>query len=89
MPRPAAIIRLTPDEEESLKQYLRSGTAEHRAVERARVILLAHQGHTTQEIAQTMHTRPRASVEMAAAARETSIGWTARCIPFRPTQAIR
>lgn len=58
MPRPAAVIHLTPEEEKSLVQCLRSGTTEQRRVERARVILLAHQGHTTQEIADTLHTRP-------------------------------
>ena len=58
MPKAAAIIHLTPAEENSLRQCLRSGTTEQRTVERARVILLAHEGRSTQQIAQTLHTRP-------------------------------
>lgn len=58
MPRAAAAIRLTPEEEKSLKQWLRSPTSEQRTVERARVILLAHEGRSTHEIAETLHTRP-------------------------------
>ena len=41
-----------------LKQYLRSGTTEQRLVERARVVLLASQGQSTEEIARALHTRP-------------------------------
>jgi transposase len=58
MPRPAAVIRLTPQEEKALKQYLRSGTTEQRRVERARFILLAHQGQSTEAIARALNTRP-------------------------------
>jgi transposase len=58
MPRPAAVIRLTPQEQKTLKQYLRSGTTELRLVERARVILLAHQGQSTEAIARALNTRP-------------------------------
>jgi len=58
VPRAAAAIHLTPEEENSLKQCLRSGTTEQRTAERARVILLAHQGRSTQQIAETLHTRP-------------------------------
>lgn len=58
MPRSAAVIHLTAEEENSLKQCLRSATTEQRAVERARVILLAHEGHSTHEIAAKLHTRP-------------------------------
>jgi transposase len=57
MARPAAIIQLTPEEERTLKQHLRSGTTEQRLVERARVILLASQGQSTEEIAQALETR--------------------------------
>jgi transposase len=58
VPRAAAVIHLTAEDEQRLKQCLRSGTTEQRMAERARVILLAHQGHSTQEIAATLHTRP-------------------------------
>jgi transposase len=58
MARPAAVIRLTAEEENVLKQYLRSGTSEQRMVERARVVLLASQGHGSGEIAAILKTRP-------------------------------
>ena len=58
MSRPATAIRLTEDEEKALRQHLRSGTTEQRVVERARVILLASQGKSTEDIAETLHTRP-------------------------------
>jgi hypothetical protein len=72
MPRPAAVIRLTPQEQKTLKQYLRSGTTEQRLVERARVILLAHQGQSTEAIARSLNTPTRTRLEMAAAFCETS-----------------
>src|ERR1035437_4272766 len=58
MARPAAVIRLTAEEEKPLNQYLRSGTSEQRLVERARVVLLASQGHGSGEIAAILKTRP-------------------------------
>jgi transposase len=58
MARPAAVIRLTPEEHRTLQQYVRSGTTEQRLVERARVILLASEGQSTEQIAQALHTRP-------------------------------
>lgn len=58
MARPAAVIRLTPEEDGALHQYLRSGTSEHRLVERARIILLASKGQSTMQIADALHTRP-------------------------------
>src|SRR5271169_1037883 len=58
MSRPAAVIRLTTEEEAVLKQYLRSGTSEQRLVERARIVMLASQGHGSAEIAVILRTRP-------------------------------
>src|ERR1019366_10287702 len=58
MARPAAVICLTAEEEKALKQYLRSGTSEQRLVERARMVLLASQGHGSGEIAVILKTRP-------------------------------
>jgi hypothetical protein len=46
MRRVAAQIRLTPEEETTLRQWPRQGTAEQRIVERARVILLSDEGWT-------------------------------------------
>jgi len=58
MARPAAVIRLSAEEENALKQCLRSGTSEQRSVERARIVLLASQGHASGEIAAMLKTRP-------------------------------
>jgi transposase len=52
-------IDLTPEEEQTLRQWARAGTSEHRMVERAKVILLlAHQGKSNLEIAEHLKTRP-------------------------------
>ena len=57
MRQPPAIIRLTDDERGTLEQWTRRGKSEHRSVERAKIILLAHQGRTNQQIADTLKTR--------------------------------
>jgi transposase len=51
-------IYLTSEEERMLRQWARAGTSEHRMVERAKVILLAHQGKSNLEIAEQLKTRP-------------------------------
>jgi transposase len=53
-----ATIRLTSEEEQILRQWARAGTSQHRMVERAKVILLAHQGRSNLEIAEHLKTRP-------------------------------
>ena len=58
MLRRAAPIVLTEQEREILSQWARSGSEEHRLVERANVILLAHEGVSTREIARRLRTRP-------------------------------
>ena len=58
MARPAAAICLSSEEERFLNQRVRSGTSEQRAVERARIVLLASQGHGGGEIAALLKTRP-------------------------------
>jgi transposase len=58
MAKPAAVIRLREDEQKTLRQWLRAGTSEQRKVERARIVLLASQGHSTDQIARMLHTRP-------------------------------
>lgn len=55
---PAVPIVLTDQERDVLCQWARSGAEQHRLVERARVILLAHEGISTREIARRLHTRP-------------------------------
>jgi transposase len=57
MARPPALIRLTPEEETTLRQWTRQGTSEQRLVERARVILLSNEGLTVAKIAQRLDTR--------------------------------
>src|SRR5450755_3770883 len=56
--RPRTTVSLTADEERTLRQWARAGTSEHRMVERAKVVLLAHQGKSNLEIAQQLRTRP-------------------------------
>ena len=57
MRQPPAIIRLTDDERGTLEQWTRRGRSEHRLVERAKIILLVHQGRTNQYIADALKTR--------------------------------
>jgi len=56
--RQRTTISVTSDEERTLRQWARAGTSEHRMVERAKVVLLAHQGKSNLEIAQQLRTRP-------------------------------
>jgi len=58
MARSPARIQLTSEEEATLRQWLRQGTSEQRLVERARVILLSHEGLTVEKIAERLATRP-------------------------------
>lgn len=57
MARPAVRIQLSAEEESTLREWSRKGTAEQRMVERARIILLSHEGLTVQKIADRLHTR--------------------------------
>jgi transposase len=56
--RQRTAIHLTSEEEQTLRQWTRAGTGEHRMVERAKVILLADQGKSNLEIAGHLKTRP-------------------------------
>jgi transposase len=58
MARSPARIQLAPEEEATLRQWLRRGTSELRLVERAKVILLSHEGLTVEKIAERLATRP-------------------------------
>jgi transposase len=53
-----AVVSLTGEEEQILREWTRAGTSEHRLVERAKVILLLHQGVANLEIARQLNTRP-------------------------------
>jgi Txe/YoeB family toxin of Txe-Axe toxin-antitoxin module len=49
--RPAALIRLCEEETKTLQNWSRRGKSEHRLVERARIILLASEGRSNEQIA--------------------------------------
>lgn len=51
------MVRLSEDERTTLREWTRKGKSENRLVERARVILLADQGRTNQQIADQLNTR--------------------------------
>ena len=57
MRRPPAIIQLTDDERGTLQRWTRRGKGEHRLVERAKILLLADQGRSNQQIADALKTR--------------------------------
>lgn len=58
MARPPARIHLSEEEESTLREWTRRGTGEQRLADRARVILLSHEGMTVEKIAEHLHTRP-------------------------------
>jgi transposase len=53
-----AVVSLSAEEEQTLRQWTRVGTSEHRLVERAKVILLLNQGVANLDIARQLKTRP-------------------------------
>ena len=57
MRQPVAVIALTESEVQTLEGWTRRGTAASRLVERAKIILVAHQGRGNQQIADTLDTR--------------------------------
>jgi DNA-binding NarL/FixJ family response regulator len=57
MRRQPATFQLSDEEIKSLQGWVRQGKAEHRMVERARIVLLAHEGRSNEEIAEQLHTR--------------------------------
>lgn len=57
MARAATAIRLGDEERETLLHWVRSGKTERRLVERARIILAASEGVSTEEIATRLKTR--------------------------------
>jgi transposase len=52
-----AEIRLTEQEEAVLREWARKSSGEARRVERARIILLSHEGLSVEKIAERLHTR--------------------------------
>ena len=58
MSRSPARVRLTAEEEATLRGWTRKGTSEQRLVERAKIILLSHEGVTVENIARQLDTRP-------------------------------
>lgn len=55
--RRTAQIHLTEEERQTLRDWTRKGKSESRLVERSRVILLADEGRTNEQIARHLHTR--------------------------------
>lgn len=55
--RKTALVRLSEEERATLRDWTRKGKSENRLVERARVILLADEGCTNQQIAEQLNTR--------------------------------
>jgi len=58
MSRVPARIVLTAEEENTLREWTRRGTTEQRLVDRARIILMSHEGLTVEKIAERLDTRP-------------------------------
>ena len=58
-------IALTSEEKQTLRQWARAGTGEHRMVERAKVILFAHRGKSNLEIAEELNAKARPRVQVA------------------------
>jgi len=56
MPQPS--IQLTSQEAATLREWTRKGSIEHRYAERARMVLLSHEGRSVRRIAAQLHTRP-------------------------------
>src|SRR3954452_17189661 len=57
MRQATAVIRLSEEEVKILQDWSRRGKSEHRLVERARIILLAGEGRTNEQIAKALKTR--------------------------------
>jgi transposase len=57
MRRSAFAVELTEEEKRVLGEWLRRGKTERRLVERAQIVLLAHEGKTNDEIAEQLDTR--------------------------------
>src|SRR5579884_1269869 len=88
MARCPAQIHLTADEEETLRKWTRQSTAEQRLVERARVILLSHEGLTVEKIAERLNTRPARVSKWQPALRPEPPGWPVGCATIRQTSQI-
>jgi transposase len=58
MARPPARIQLSEEEESVLRGWTRKGSGEQRLADRARIVLLSHEGVTVEKIAEQLHTRP-------------------------------
>src|SRR5579862_8960467 len=58
MARSPARIQLSAEEESTLRGWIRKGSGEQRLADRARIVLLSHEGMTVEKIAEYLHTRP-------------------------------
>ena len=73
MSRSPAQVRLTVEEEATLRAWTREGTSEQRLVERAKIILLSHEGVTVENIARQLDTRPARVSKWRSGSRRTGL----------------
>ena len=86
----AAEVRLTPEDRAVLEARVRAPTMEQRDVFRARIILLADEGHSTRWIARTPGTMPRTVSHRSLSSGSTAAGERKeRERPFRRTGNIQ
>src|SRR5665213_2264608 len=57
MRRSSAAVRVTDEERQVLDEWLRRGKTERRLAERAKIVLLAHEGRSNEQIAEQLETR--------------------------------
>jgi hypothetical protein len=69
MRRPTAVVRLTEEKASKLKEWARRRKSEQRVVERARIILLANEGRTNEQIATELEDPDRKGIQVGAALR--------------------
>jgi len=58
MSKQAAVIALDAEKDKILRQWLRAGTTEQHLAERAPIVLLASQGQSTVQTADSLRRRP-------------------------------
>ena len=88
MRQPTAVIRLTDEEAKTVEEWTRRGKNEHRLVEWARIILLAHGGRTNQQIAEILRTRTARVSKWPPAFRNEAAGRLGRCRTLGQTRQV-
>jgi hypothetical protein len=94
MRQATAVILLSEEEKVTLQDWSRRGKSEHRMVERARIILLAGEGRTNEQISKSLTDRKepedsdRSLIQMAPAFWGETIKGFERCRAFRQTGQV-